>query len=410
MRSAFETFVTLRYLRDHAARAEGRGFVRFVISVGIGGVAVGVAALLLALSIVRGFRLEIQDKIEGLGAHLQVESQTDNALRDADEMASGIRDIEGVTDVRTIADGFVLMRRSATDIDGVVLSGVDRVPEYLAGRIVQGTPDLTEGTTILVGKTLARLQNLDVGDRVTVFAFSGPGGGGAIEARPGVRQYHVAGIFETSLEDFDETVVFTDLHSARQLLKLGDTEATRLDVSVSADTERLLVRDRIEAQFGFPVMARTIEEVHRSLFAWIQLQESIIPVVIGFIILVAVFNIGGILLMIVMEKTRSIGVMVSMGATRQSIRRLVLTLSGLIGSLGVLIGSIVAVALALIQKKYAVIPLPADAYYMSTAPIDIQILDFVVVAVSTLTLCLLFAYIPARLAARMDPIRVIRFE
>ncbi|MDX1740906.1 MAG: ABC transporter permease, partial [Rhodothermales bacterium] len=176
MRSAFETFVTLRYLRDRAARAEGRGFVRFVISVGIGGVAVGVAALLLALSIVRGFSLEIQDKIEGLGAHLQVESQTDNALRDADEMASGIRDIEGVTDVRTIVDGFVLMRRSATDIDGVVLSGVDRVPDYLAGRIVLGTPDLTEGTTILVCKTLAQLQILDVGVRVTVFAFAGPGG------------------------------------------------------------------------------------------------------------------------------------------------------------------------------------------------------------------------------------------
>jgi lipoprotein-releasing system permease protein len=410
MRNLFETFVAMRYLRDRSARREGRGFVRFVMTVGIGGVAVGVAALLIALSIVHGFSLEIKDKIEGLGAHLQVESQTDAPLGNSAAMLSDIRSIEGVVDVRAVAADFVLLRRSATDIDGVVMSGVDRLPPYLAEHITQGQPDISDGNSMLVGKTLAQIQGLDLGDRVTVFAFSGAHDGGTISAKPRVRQFQVSGIFETSLEDFDETFVFTDLGSARQLLELQETMVTRLDVSVGDDANRLLIREEIESRFGFPVMVRTIEEVHRSLFAWIQLQESIIPVVIGFIVLVAVFNIGGILLMIVMEKTRSIGVMVSMGATRRSIRRLVLTLSGLIGSVGVLIGSFVALALAVIQKKFAVIPLPADAYYMSTAPIELQLVDFLIVGLSTLTLCLLFAYIPARFAARLDPIRVIRFE
>ena len=397
----------MRYLRDRDARREGRGFVRFVVAVGVGGVTVGVAALLLALSIVHGFSLEIKDKIEGLGAHLQVESQTDSPLDNAANLVAAIESIHGVERVRPVVDDFVLMRRTSTDIDGVVVSGVRELPGYVADHMIAGRAELDREDGILIGKTLAQLQNLGVGDRVTVFSFSGPETGAA---RPRVRQFLVNGVFETDLEDFDETFVFTDFDTAVDLFGLEADHVSRLEVTVREDVDRVALREELESQFGFPVMVRTIDEVHRSLFAWIQLQESIIPVVIGFIVLVAVFNIGGILLMIVMEKTRSIGVLVSMGAARTSIRNLVLTLSGLIGGLGILFGSGIALILAAVQKKYALIPLPADAYYMTTAPIHLEPLDFVLVGLATLTLCLLFAYIPARFAASMDPIRVIRFE
>ncbi len=410
MKNAFETFVALRYVRDRGGARQGRGFVRFVIAVGIGGVAVGVAALLLALSIVHGFSREIKDKIEGLGAHVQIESQTDAPLQNAADLILGVREIDGVEDVRPVVDDFALLRRSAVDIDGVVVTGVKRLPTYVYEHIVAGEATLDKPTDLLVGKALAGLQRLEVGDWVTVFSFSGRAGSSTRAQRPRVRKFQVVGIYETSLEDFDEIFAFADFDSARRLFGFGEDTLTRLDVSVKDGFDRVALRNRIESRFGFPVMARTIDEVHRSLFAWITLQESIIPVVIGFIVLVAIFNIGGILLMIVMEKTRSIGVMVSMGAASRTIRNLVLTLAGVIGSAGILIGSGIALALAFVQKKYAIIPLPADAYYMTTAPIEVQPLDFVTVAAATLTLCLVFAYIPASFAARMDPIRVIRFE
>jgi lipoprotein-releasing system permease protein len=410
VKNVFETFVALRYLRDRSARREGRGFVRFVIAVGVGGVAVGVAALLLALSIVHGFSREIRDKIEGLGAHLQVESQTDAPLRNAGEIISGIQAIDGIDEVRPALDDFVLIRRSASDIDGVVGSGVKQLPDYISDHLIDGSSSLDGGRGIFVGRALALAQGLAVGERVTVFAFTGSRSSSGAVSRPRIRQYQVAGIYETGREDFDETGVFADFESAVDLFGYEEDTVSRLDVSVRDGFDRVMLREEIESRFGFPVMVRTIEEVRSSLFAWIRLQESIIPVVIGFIVLVAIFNIGGILLMIVMEKTRSIGVMVSMGAARRSIRNLVLTLSGLIGVAGVLLGSGMALVLALVQQKYDVMPLPADAYYMSTAPVELQFADFVVVAMATLTLCLLFAYIPARFAARMDPIRVIRFE
>ncbi|NNE48095.1 MAG: ABC transporter permease [Rhodothermales bacterium] len=410
MKHVFESFVAMRYVSDRAGRREGRGFVRFVTGVGVGGVAVGVAALLLALSIVHGFSREITAKIEGLGAHVQIESQTDAPLRNVAAIAEDVSGIGGVVGVRRVVENFVLLRRSATQVDGVVLSGVEQLPPFLVDRLVAGGEDLEGGAGVIIGKTLADLQNITVGDRITVFAFSGRGSGSVAVTKPRVKQFHVVGIYETSLDDFDEIYVFADLGTVAGLIDYAPNSVTRLDVTVDPEADRTNVVEAIEAKYGFPVMVKPIEEVHRSLFAWVELQESIIPVVIGFIVLVAVFNIGGILLMMVMEKTRSLGILVSMGANRKSVRNLVLTLAGVIGLVGITIGELLALLLAFLQKRFDLIPLPADAYYMKTAPIELNPVDFIVVAVVTLLLCVAFAYIPARIASKLDPIRVIRFH
>ena len=157
-------------------------------------------------------------------------------------------------------------------------------------------------------------------------------------------------------------------------------------------------------------MARTIFQIYHGLFAWVNLQEAIIPVVIGIMILVAAFNIIGILLMIILEKTREIGVFASMGASRQALRHLFLRLGLLIGTVGTSIGLGVALVLALLQQRYDLIPLPAETYYMTTAPVALNPVDFLLVGVISLILCGLAAYIPARVAARIEPVRVIRFN
>jgi lipoprotein-releasing system permease protein len=157
-------------------------------------------------------------------------------------------------------------------------------------------------------------------------------------------------------------------------------------------------------------MARTIYQVFRGLFAWVNLQEAIIPIVIAIMIVVAAFNIVGTLLMIILEKTREIGVMASMGASRQVLRRLFLWLGLFIGAAGTGIGLSLAFGLAVLQQRYAIIPLPAEAYYMDTAPVELDPFDFVLVGVVALILCVLAAYIPARFASRIEPLKVIRFS
>lgn len=407
----FQRFVALRYISDRGARQEGRAFVRFITFVGIGGVAVGVAALILALSIVHGFSSEIEAKILGFGADVQVESQVDRPITGASAIREAILEVEGVTRVRPVLQEFVLFRRSGEEIDGVLLNGVGELPEFIASAVVEGTPALSveEQNAVVIGQTLAEKTGIEVGDNVVLISFRGKEESSP-STRPRFKQFRVSGIYQTSLANFDETFIYAEIDVTRLLLSYASDEVSRFDVDLVAEADPELVVRELGASLAFPLMSRTIREVYRSLFAWVNLQESIIPIVIGFIVLVAIFNIGGILLMLVIEKSRSLGIFTSLGASAKDVRDLVIVLGLAIGIIGVVVGELLALGLALIQQRFEIIPLPPDAYYMTTAPIQLNPIDFVVIGLATIVLCVTFAYIPARVAASLDPIRVIRFR
>jgi lipoprotein-releasing system permease protein len=158
-----------------------------------------------------------------------------------------------------------------------------------------------------------------------------------------------------------------------------------------------------------PVYARSIFQVQQNLFAWVNLQQSVVPLVIGVIVLVAAFNIIGTLLMVTLEKTREIGIILSMGCPADGVKRLFVWLGFMIGLVGTGLGMGLALVLALLQLEFGLIPLPQEAYYIDTAPVELSAFDFVLVAVVSLALCTLSAYLPARVASRVDPVRSIRF-
>ncbi len=416
--SRFERFMAFRYLRSARGREEGRRFIRFITYVAIGGVALGVAALLLALSIVRGFSNEIEAKIVGFGAHVQVESYQDEPLARADTLISRLASFPGVKFASPVVQEFALLRRSRSAIDGVAIWGTDVPPTYIGESLIAGTIDLSVDSQgrpgVVIGSRLAQTLATNVGETVTAFSMRTDARGHvAVESglmSPRVKQFYVSGIYETSLSNFDELYAFTSLDAARDLLSYDPTSVSRIDLTLdNVDTAQETAL-AIEDEIGFPVMARSIYEVYSGLFAWVNLQEGIIPIVISVIVLVAAFNIVGTLLMMILEKTREIGVLESMGASRRTLRRLFLWLGMLVGAVGTVIGQGIALGFAVLQQRYAIIPLPEDAYYMKTAPIELNPLDFVVVGIIALVLCTLAAYIPARVAARVEPIRAIHFR
>lgn len=405
-----------RYLQGAQGRAEGRSFIRFITYVAIGGVALGVAALLLALSIVRGFSREIENKIVGFGSHVQVSSYLqEGTIGGADEMAADLSERQGVERVMPVVERFVLLRRSSESIDGVVLYGVDEPPPYLEGQIVAGSfalaPDTTSRPGLVIGRQLAERLGVEVGEKVTVFALRDGGNGASLGlSQPRVKQFYVTGVYETALANIDDLYVFAGIETARQLAHVPDDEVSRFDLTLRDVSKADSIAQAIEEDYGFPVAARTIYQQYRGLFAWVNLQESIIPIVIGVIVIVAAFNIVGILLMMILEKTREIGVLQSLGASKSDLRRLFLALGILIGAVGTIIGESLALTLGLLQQRYDIIPLPAEAYYMNSAPVELSLFDFVLVGGIALVLCALAAYIPARVAARIEPVRAIRFQ
>ena len=407
--------MALRYLWGAEGQAEGSSFLRFITYVAIGGIALGVGALLLALSIVRGFSQEIENKIVGFGAHVQVRSYLqDSPLEPADQLEERLRTVPQVERVTPVAESFILLRRSREAIDGVALFGADEPPAYLSDRVVAGAfsfaPDSLQHPGLVLGEQLAERLNLELGDTVTAFSINDPGGASTGMLQPRVKQFHVAGIYATSLATIDDLYVFTGLGTARQLMGMPSDAVTHFDLTVQNVTRADSVAAQIEREFGFPVGAQTIFERFQGLFAWVNLQQGIIPLVISVIVLVAAFNIVGTLLMMILEKTREIGVLESLGASGRTMRRLFLTLGLLIGLVGTVIGEVLALSLGLIQQRFEVIPLPAEAYYMTSAPVELSPIDFVVVAGVALALCALAAYIPARVASRIEPVEAIRFQ
>lgn len=407
--------MSLRYLWGAEGQNEGRSFLRFITYVAVGGVTLGVAALLLALAIVRGFSREIENKIVGFGAHIQVRSYVQGEpLDQGASLRTQLAEMEGVSRVSPVVEQPVLLRHSDEAIDGVVLLGMDQLPSYLQERIETGDFSVRQGQEahpgLVVGKELASRLGLDVGQLVTAFALQRERGDSVGLQRPRVKQFRIRGIYDTSLKNIDNVYVFGSLSASRWLGSVPPTSVSRYNLTLADPSNIDSLAAQIENRFGFPISARTIYQQYAGLFAWVDLQQSIIPLVIGVIVLVAAFNIIGTLLMMILEKTREIGVLKSLGTSSGTLKRLFLTLGLLIGAVGTSLGVLLALTFALIQQQFGIISLPAEAYYMTTAPIGLNLFDYLLVSVVTILLCGIAAYVPARVAARVEPVRAIRFE
>ena len=411
---SFAFTLAARYLRGAEGRAEGRRFLRLVTYIAVGGVAVGCAALLLSLMIVRGFAREIEAKVVGFGQHVQVESYLDEPLARADTLRSVLEAEPGVASVTPAVVGFALWRSDA-GVAGAALWGTETDGQaFLERQLVAGgrfsfEPDSAGRPGVVLGAELARELGVAPGDRVTAFSMRDLASGVAMPGRPRVRVFHVAGLYETGLADFDEVYVLAGLGDARRLLGFDARAATRLDVTLDDITRADAVAADLGYRLGIPYLARSIYDVYANLFAWTELQKSIIPLLISVIVVVAAFNVVGTLLMVVLEKTREVGVLAAMGASGRQIRRAFLAFGVLIGLAGAVVGCGLALALGLVQQRFGIIPLPQEAYYLDRAPVELAASDFVLVGAVALVLCALAAYLPARAAARVDPIRAIRF-
>jgi lipoprotein-releasing system permease protein len=414
LKISFEHSIALRYLRGAESRSDGRRFLRFVTAISISGVAVGVCALIISLAIVRGFSSEIESKIIGFGAQVQIENFRDAPIAEAGRTARIIGSQQDVARIAPVIEEFVLLRAGGDRADGVSMSGVEQLPSYLVDNLISGDSELNLSTggvlPMVVGSSLARRLSLREGDRVHTVSLRGTRSDNQVSGIPRLKQFQIIGIYETSLADFDNTFVYVPLEAARDLFSYGADHVTRYDLTLRDKANPDSVASWLAADLEFPVMARSVYEIQRSLFSWVSLQESIIPLIIGIIVLVAAFNIIGTLLMIILEKTGEIGVFASLGASRKSLQRIFLYLGLYIGIVGIAVGEIIAVAFSWAQLRYSIIPLPKEAYYMDAAPISMSPADFILVALITLILCGLSSFLPARIAARVQPVQAIKLR
>ncbi|HLF20724.1 MAG TPA: ABC transporter permease [Bacteroidota bacterium] len=401
------SFIAFRYIRSRTSRR----FISFITLIAIIGVTLGVASLIITLSILDGFEQTIKSNVISFTAHMQLFGFDNQILPNADRAMQRV--MERYPEVTEIAPYLARegMIRSKGEIDGILIKGVDPSNDISAAkrRLVLGNYDLEEHETglqgIIPGKRLAERLGVGVGEKVIVYAL---GGTSLSLAQTRIMQFEVRGIYETGMAEYDGTFVYVNLKSAQRLFQVGKA-VSGFDVMVSDPNKLDGLAQDIPLDLGYPYFARTMHQMYRNLFTWIELQKKPIPIILGLIIIVATVNIIGTLLMMVLEKSREIGALRTLGMRKKNVARIFILQGMLIGLIGTLLGNAIAYGLCWLELRYRLIPLPSGIYFMTHVPIELSLQNFLVVSASALTMCFLSSLIPARLAARLDPIQTLRF-
>ena len=407
MELPYELWIALRYLR--ARRREM--FISLITWISVGGVAVGVMALVVVLSVMTGFERDLRDKILGANAHVVVQSVA-GPLENYRDLAGRIERLEGVVAATPYVASQVMLLVGGT-VQGALLRGVDpgsvaRATE-LARFMVQGSLEnlAREPAGLVVGQEMARNLGILPGDVVQVVSPSG--GLTPMGMIPRVRAFRVVGVFASGMYEFDTGVVITSLRAAQDFLRAGD-RVDGIEVRVTDIYRARDVARAIERNLGARVWARDWMEMNRNLFSALKLEKTAMFVILALIVLVAAFNIASSLIMVVLEKTREIGILKSMGATARSIRRIFVLEGMVIGGLGTLGGIVGGWILCYLLDRYRFIKLPSDVYYIDTLPVVMEPEVFAGVALCALVLCFLATLYPSWQAARLDPVETLRYE
>jgi lipoprotein-releasing system permease protein len=403
----YELFLGLRYLGSRGNRAN----LSLFVWIGVGGVFLGVAALIVVLAVMTGFQDGIRDRIISASPHLLVFQSGAAGMLEPDKVAARVRTIPGVR----AATPFVLQQALFTspggDAHGGLVRGVDiaddTVTADLRSQLRSGRLEaLGEGDGILLGTELARLLGVLPGDSVTV--ISPKGALTAVGMVPKMRRYTVAGTVQVGMHEYDSSIAYLSLAAARDFAGLPGV--TGVEVKLVDPFDARAVGRAISAALGFPYWVRDWMEMNRNLFAALQLEKLALFVIVTIIVLVAAFAIIGHLVLLVAEKRKEIGILKSLGATAPSITAVFFTVGMTIGVIGTVAGSVVGLSLIWVQNTYKIIRLAGDVYQIDYLPMKLSPGDFTMIISATLLLSFLATIIPARRAGALNPVDVLRYE
>ena len=408
----FEWFVALRYLR---AKRKTK-FISIITFISIAGVAVGVMALVVVLAVMNGFEGEIHSRIIGINAHVILLKFGNEPIRGYYELSDRVEQVPGVIAAApfTYNKGVIQGRAGS---DGIVIRGIDIAREARVTDILKNidppvdslTSEPGETPRIIVGDELAKRLQVGPGDTVAVSSpfdiVMTPMG-----AFPAVARFRIESLFSSGMFEYDQSLVYIDLPEAQKLFRIRNAVvgiAVKIDDPYDAPAEG----DRIvQAVGGFPYRANNWIELNRNLFTWMKTEKKVMFWILSLIVLVAAFNIASTLIMVVMEKTKDIGIMKSMGATARSILHIFVFEGLVIGVIGTAVGAVAGYVLATLLDKYQFVSLPGDVYPIETLPVDMQGLDFVLVAAAAIAISVAAAVYPAWQAAKLAPAEAIRRE
>lgn len=408
--------------RIFSARENRNNLSHRIVNIALFGIVLGLVVLILSVAIVTGYKSEVGRKVIGFGSHLQIVNLDSNQSFETSPISQNqsflndLKSIDGIRHVQVFATKPGIIR-TEDEIQGVVLKGIgpDFDWSFFQENKVEGEPfqvqDTIRSNKVWISKQMADLLKLKLGDDLYMFFIH------ASEAIPRQRKFQMAGIYKTSLEEFDRMFVLVDINHIRKLNNWGNDEVSGFEILVNdfkqlqeqeKAVRNLLLRNTNPDEPVLQVIS--VKEKYRHIFDWLSLLDMNVWVILILMVLVAGFNMVSSLLVIILERAQMIGILKAMGARNWSIRKVFLYFSGLLILKALVIGNILGIGICLIQQYTHVLKLDPSSYYLEYVPINLTVWHVLLLNVGTVVITILMLLLPSYFITKVSPEKTIRFE
>lgn len=368
--------------------------------------------MIIAVAVVTGFKKQIRDKVIGFNGHIQISNFDLNTSYETSPLAvekidkKAILNLPNVKHIQKFAIKAGIVK-TKEQIEGVVLKGVGKDYDWTffkekiqEGRILE-LYDTATSNEVIISRTLASRLKLNLGDQVVMYFIQQP---------PRMRKFNIVGIYQTGLEELDKTYILGDIAHIQKLNNWDENQVSGFEIllfdSDILDDTKELIFDEVDLDIN----VKTIRELMPQIFDWLDLQDMNEIIILVLMLMVATINMITALLILILEKTRMIGLLKALGMNNKSIQLIFLNKAAFLIGKGLLFGNILGLGLCFIQLKFGIFTLDESSYYLKFVPVNLNIVSIILLNIGTFAVCMLMLLIPARIISKISPVKAIRFN
>ncbi|HNW88695.1 MAG TPA: ABC transporter permease [Bacteroidales bacterium] len=406
----YELFIAKRIIAKNKAN-----FSRPIVRIAVLSIALGVAVMIVAVAIVTGFQKEIRNKVIGFGGHIIISNYDENVSMESSPISMNqpfyhtLPQDDGIEHIQVYATKAGIIKTDE-EIQGVVLKGIgsDYDWSFFNDNIVKGktftVSDTAKTNDILISEYMANQLTLDTGQSLLMYFINQE------QTQPSVRKFRISGIYNTGLEEFDKIYVLGDIRHIQRLNNWDSIQVGGFEILIKDFNDLDKITENVYSRISYDLNCTNIKQQYPQIFDWLGFQDVNVTIIIVMMVIVAAINMISALLILIIEKTTLIGILKALGMRNWSIRKIFLYNASSLIIRGLIWGNIIALVLCFVQKFFGVMKLDPASYYVREVPVNLDILNILLINFGTIAVCVLVLIIPTYVVTRITPVRAIRFS